>query len=215
MVYTIFAEDFNMYNHLNNIPNEEATDDIGSSLIKNHVSGGLPMISDSMFSLVILIYVSVAFCLVFFMFCWKSESGGGRDVGIKHQCILMANDIARRGGNGDLPTQKKPTTTVMTTAGAAPVTLKKTSSMSEEDIDASAVDATGIPMLTTDDKRYDEQFDARSKECQAFFTQMPTAARDTLFEGMVVCRKDNTQAVHMAEEEVHISIKHQTTEADI
>lgn len=45
-----------------------------------HSPGGLPMISDSAFSLVTLIYVSVAFLVVFFMFCWKNEAVniGGR-----------------------------------------------------------------------------------------------------------------------------------------
>ena len=42
-----------------------------------HVPGGLPMISDSAFSLTILIYVSVAFLLVFFLFCWKTQGGSG------------------------------------------------------------------------------------------------------------------------------------------
>ena len=39
-----------------------------------HHPGGLPTISDSAFSLVTLIYVSVSFLFVFFMFCWRTES---------------------------------------------------------------------------------------------------------------------------------------------
>ena len=39
-----------------------------------HQPGGLPMISDSAFSLVTLIYVSIAFVFVFFMFCWRTTT---------------------------------------------------------------------------------------------------------------------------------------------
>jgi len=67
---------------------------------ESHVSGGLPTISDALFSLVVLIYVSIAFLFVFFMFCWKSEAdlkgkngkGGGR------HCVLMTNSVSRGGG---------------------------------------------------------------------------------------------------------------------
>jgi len=154
-------EEFNLFNDLKDNPNEEAIDDLDRSLIKNHVSGGLPMISDSMFSLVILIYVSAAFCFVFFMFCWSNESDGGRDTGIKHQCILMANNIAKRGGIGIghlPPTETEASAASATTAGAAAsVTLKRALSMSAEvtassaAAAAAAADATGIPLLTTDD----------------------------------------------------------------
>ncbi len=64
---------------------------VPASKSNGHVSGGLPMISDSMFSLVILVYVSVAFCFVFFMFCWKSDAGRNGRGGNKRQCILMTN----------------------------------------------------------------------------------------------------------------------------
>ena len=51
-----------------------------------HEAGGLPMISDSAFSLVILLYVSVAFVFVFFMFCWRSsEAGANGKKGIERQ----------------------------------------------------------------------------------------------------------------------------------
>ena len=56
-----------------------------------HVPGGLPMISDSAFSLTILIYVSVAFLLVFFLFCWKTNGGSGNAEDLKNQCVLMTN----------------------------------------------------------------------------------------------------------------------------
>ena len=36
-----------------------------------HVEGPMPTISDSLFSLIILIYVSVIFVFMFFSFCWK------------------------------------------------------------------------------------------------------------------------------------------------
>jgi len=37
----------------------------------NYVEGGLPILSDAVFSLIIMIYVSGAFFFVFFLFCWK------------------------------------------------------------------------------------------------------------------------------------------------
>jgi hypothetical protein len=37
----------------------------------DHRDGGLPLISDSVFSLIIMIYVLLAFFFVFFLFCWK------------------------------------------------------------------------------------------------------------------------------------------------
>ena len=59
-----------------------------------HKPGGLPMISDSAFSLTILIYVSVAFLLVFFLFCWKTNGNNNGENGeneLKQQCPLMIN----------------------------------------------------------------------------------------------------------------------------
>ena len=52
------------------------------------------MISDSAFSLTILIYVSVAFLLVFFLFCWKSNGNGGGNGsdGLVKECPLLTND---------------------------------------------------------------------------------------------------------------------------
>ena len=52
--------------------------------------GGMPLMSDSVFSLIILIYVSVAFLFVFFMFCWRN--GNGR----------AAGTLAGMGTNGNL-----------------------------------------------------------------------------------------------------------------
>jgi len=66
--------------------------------VTGHVPGGLPMISDSAFSLTILIYVSVAFLLVFFLFCWKTtnDSGSGSaSQDLKQQCPLMTNNPAQ------------------------------------------------------------------------------------------------------------------------
>ena len=42
-----------------------------TSLPPDHRDGGLPLISDSVFSLIIMIYVLLAFFFVFFLFCWK------------------------------------------------------------------------------------------------------------------------------------------------
>lgn len=175
---------------MNGNANDEATDDLDSSFIKNHVSGGLPMISDSMFSLVILIYVSAAFCFVFFMFCWNNESGGGRDTGIKDQCILMANNIAKRGGGvDDLPAEAEVIAASATTVGAAAalasVTLKRATSMSTE-----------APLLTTDD---DGENDEPRRESKDLYTNMPrvmskTALAVTVAKEIVVSRTDNCQA---------------------
>ena len=212
-----------MFNYMTDNPNEEAIDDLDSSLIKNHVSGGLPMISDSMFSLVILIYVSAAFCFVFFMFCWNNESGGGRDTGIKHQCILMANNIAKRGGVGDLPTETEETTAAATTARAtASDTLKRAVSLSEEDTASSAAaaaaDATGILLLTTDYE--DKENDEPRRECHVFYTHMTTVARKAVSKDIVVCRTDNSEATTatadaMGEDGEHINIESETTVVDI
>ena len=60
---------------------------------EGHLPGGLPMISDSAFSLLILIYVSIAFCFVFFMFCWKTESAENTKKGLQRQCVLMTNNL--------------------------------------------------------------------------------------------------------------------------
>ena len=56
-------------------------------------SGGLPMMSDSLFSLIILVYVSVTFCIVFFLFCWKATNGRNGQLEFKQQCPLMTNEI--------------------------------------------------------------------------------------------------------------------------
>ena len=37
----------------------------------NYVEGGLPILSDAVFSLIIMIYVAGAFFFVFFLFCWQ------------------------------------------------------------------------------------------------------------------------------------------------
>ena len=67
-----------------------------------HHPGGLPMISDSAFSLVTLLYVSIAFLFVFFMFCWRSSSQDETgEAGNKPVCLLTSlegtfDDIIRR-----------------------------------------------------------------------------------------------------------------------
>ena len=62
------------------------------------IVGGLPMMSDSVFSLIILVYVSVAFCIVFFLFCWKASGGRGtgQPLDFKQQCPLMTNELQVR-----------------------------------------------------------------------------------------------------------------------
>ena len=41
------------------------------TLPPDHRDGGLPLISDSLFSLIIMLYVLLAFVFVFFLFCWR------------------------------------------------------------------------------------------------------------------------------------------------
>ena len=52
--------------------NEEKTMGPISTDLPPFNPGGLPMISDGAFSLVTMIYVSIAFLFVFFAFCWKN-----------------------------------------------------------------------------------------------------------------------------------------------
>ena len=52
--------------------------------------GGMPLMSDSLFSLIILIYVSVAFLFVFFMFCWRSANSDN------------SGEMSGKGMNGNL-----------------------------------------------------------------------------------------------------------------
>jgi hypothetical protein len=63
-----------------------------AQVIDGHVPGGLPIITDAAFSLVILVYVSIAFCVVFFMFCWNSDSNG------KQRKCALEEGVARRMG---------------------------------------------------------------------------------------------------------------------
>ena len=61
-----------------------------------YAKGGMPLISDSLFSLVILIYVSVAFLFMFFMFCWKNGNSVSADgtnnkgTNVDLKCPLMS-----------------------------------------------------------------------------------------------------------------------------
>lgn len=88
-------------NHVKRPKSEKEEHDLKSTLEdlrhpeKGHRPGGLPMISDSAFSLVILLYVSIAFVFVFFMFCWKNESRNARNgKKVERQCVLMAHSIS-------------------------------------------------------------------------------------------------------------------------
>ena len=53
------------------VPTEGLHNRSSTNLPPEHQDGGLPLISDSVFSLIIMIYVLLAFFLVFFLFCWK------------------------------------------------------------------------------------------------------------------------------------------------
>jgi hypothetical protein len=72
--------------------------------------GGMPLISDSLFSLVILIYVSVVFLFVFFMFCWRNGSGtmDSKGTNEKLACPLMSlEDIIGGKKQQDKPQDKE------------------------------------------------------------------------------------------------------------
>ena len=172
----ILTDDFNMFINLNEHPNEEAIDDLDSSLIKNHVSGGLPMISDSMFSLVILIYVSGAFCFVFFMFCWNNESGGGRDTGMKQRCILMKNNDATWGESGGDEAN--------IVGAATPATLKNDVRLSAGVTSLSAP-ATGASVILFHYETEHDNEDIKSEqECTVLQTHMLKMARREVTEGL-------------------------------
>ena len=53
---------------LSNFTREEEQEELAPP---DHKDGGLPLISDSVFSLIIMIYVLLAFFFVFFLFCWR------------------------------------------------------------------------------------------------------------------------------------------------
>ena len=95
---------FNIWSTVPNFPfsynfrNDDENDDSNKAPdpfkpTTGHIPGGLPMMSDSAFSLCILIYVSVAFLLVFFLFCWKTNNGNGNYGELVKECPLMTNDI--------------------------------------------------------------------------------------------------------------------------
>ena len=73
----------------------------------DHKDGGLPLISDSVFSLIIMIYVLLAFFFVFFLFCWRR--GPERSLSthkvrgclhwINTRCVLLTSDITRPAFN--------------------------------------------------------------------------------------------------------------------
>ena len=72
--------------------------------------GGMPLMSDSLFSLIILVYVSVVFLFVFFMFCWKSRNSdsngeiGGKGMNGNLSCPLMSlEDIIGGKRQADKP----------------------------------------------------------------------------------------------------------------
>ena len=54
----------------------------------HHVDGGLPLISDSVFSLIIMVYVLLAFFFVFFLFCWR-RGAPNNQLGEKVAAIII------------------------------------------------------------------------------------------------------------------------------
>ena len=56
---------------LANFTREEDEQEEEAPIPPDHKDGGLPLISDSVFSLIIMIYVLLAFFFVFFLFCWR------------------------------------------------------------------------------------------------------------------------------------------------
>ena len=57
----------------------------------DYKSGPMPTISDSLFSLIILLYVSIIFIFMFFSFCWKEPQPPPPDPALKN--IPMITDI--------------------------------------------------------------------------------------------------------------------------
>ena len=135
------------------------------------------MISDSMFSLVILIYVSGAFCFVFFMFCWNNESGGGRDTGMKQRCILMKNNDATRGESGGDEAN--------TVGAAISATLKKDVRLSAGVTSLSAAATTGAPrILFRYETEHDNEDIKSEQECTVLQTHMLKMERREVTEGL-------------------------------
>ena len=62
----------------------------------DHRDGGLPLISDSLFSLIIMLYVLIAFVFVFFLFCWRR----GPDQPLLETKVRLGRAA---GGGGFLP----------------------------------------------------------------------------------------------------------------
>ena len=82
--YDYSGEDFSQVE-----PENKALD--GPTPPPNYSSGPLPIISDSLFSLIILIYVSVIFIFMFFSSCWKEPQPPPPDPALKN--IPMITDI--------------------------------------------------------------------------------------------------------------------------
>ena len=63
--------DFNDSNRVivHGVVNDLEVEDV--NVPPDHKDGGLPLISDSVFSFIIMVYVLLAFFFVFFLFCWK------------------------------------------------------------------------------------------------------------------------------------------------
>lgn len=75
----------------------------GNMELLPHSSGGVPAMTDAVFSVIVVFYVSVTFCFVYFAFCWKntgsansrgSRKGGrnnrrGKGQNKSRQCILV------------------------------------------------------------------------------------------------------------------------------
>lgn len=62
------------------------------NMIDHHVDGGLPLISDSVFSLIIMVYVLLAFFFVFFLFCWRRGGAPTNQLEAKEgtHCLLKS-----------------------------------------------------------------------------------------------------------------------------
>ena len=57
--------------HVTNITLLSLGENASYTVPPGHRDGGLPLISDSLFSLIIMLYVLLAFVFVFFLFCWR------------------------------------------------------------------------------------------------------------------------------------------------
>ena len=72
MLGSVLGSSINVSNTtMPDITDIESSNDTAPTVPPDYKDGGLPLISDSLFSLIIMLYVLLAFFFVFFLFCWR------------------------------------------------------------------------------------------------------------------------------------------------